>query len=323
MAILLGSLIGVLLTLLVGSNIDFGIVTFNNARLVALVSLFGIVGASLSAMQRVSRRGRMRVPDLRAAAVASVVRSLSGAGAALVALAAAQAGLLGDEAGAVLIASFAAGFSERFILRFISDPGATEEDGSQTQANGAEASKRSDARARSTEPSGPSLPEENSDTHELHREPETYFRASVGAAILNRENQVLVLEREDHPGSWQLPQGGIEPGETPRDAVFRELREEAGLDESSVDLLDEIPGWLAYELPLDSQSAKTGRGQTQRWFLFRLRDPLAKIETQSTSPPAEFTSSKWVSPNELVSAAVEFRQPTYREIVRAIEELDT
>jgi hypothetical protein len=112
--------LGILVLLFaVGGDIDLQDVTFNNGGLLIVVLLFGIIGATLSALQRTSRRASMRVPDVRAAAVESVIRSLSGAGGALIVLAAAQAGLLGNEPGAVLLAAFAAGFSERFILRFI------------------------------------------------------------------------------------------------------------------------------------------------------------------------------------------------------------
>jgi putative (di)nucleoside polyphosphate hydrolase len=75
--------------------------------------------------------------------------------------------------------------------------------------------------------------------------PDTAFRAGVGAAVLNAARNVLVLERSDTPGSWQLPQGGLRAGEEPLDAVHRELEEETGLGRIVLELVGQLPEPLA------------------------------------------------------------------------------
>ena len=79
--------------------------------------------------------------------------------------------------------------------------------------------------------------------------PAQYFRAGVGAAIVNRGGFVLALERADIPGAWQLPQGGLQASESPLHAVFREVQEETGIPKGELELLDTYPEPLAYELP--------------------------------------------------------------------------
>ena len=100
------------------------------------------------------------------------------------------------------------------------------------------------------------------------------FRAGVGAIILNEDGKVLGLERKDIPDAWQMPQGGLEENETPEQAVKREVCEETGIEASNLELIASTPGWLAYELPEEARSKKIGRGQVQRWFLFRFRSRL-------------------------------------------------
>jgi 8-oxo-dGTP pyrophosphatase MutT (NUDIX family) len=88
---------------------------------------------------------------------------------------------------------------------------------------------------------------------------------------VNEDGRVLVGERRDYRGAWQFPQGGIEDGEEPQDAVLREIDEETGIARRDLKLVARHPAWLCYELPTRMRSAKTGLGQAQRWFLFRLK----------------------------------------------------
>src|SRR5438128_2486181 len=97
------------------------------------------------------------------------------------------------------------------------------------------------------------------------------FRANVGIVLANERGEVLALERKKIPGAWQMPQGGIQDHEEPIQAAKRELQEETGISADQVEFVAECPDWLAYELPRDMWSTKTGRGQVQKWFLFKLR----------------------------------------------------
>lgn len=146
--------------------------------------------------------------------------------------------------------------------------------------------------------------------------PPRYFRAGVGAVIVDARGRVLVGERRKRRGAWQFPQGGIESGESPEEAVYREIREETGLKRGDIKMLARHPAWLSYELPARLQSGKTGLGQTQRWFLFRLK---AHRSTAMPDGHPEFRRFAWISFNSAVARAVAFRRPIYRALREAFE----
>ena len=137
------------------------------------------------------------------------------------------------------------------------------------------------------------------------------FRAGVGAVIINRSGKVLALERSDVPDAWQMPQGGLEVGEEPLAAVRREIFEEAGIHQSEITLMVDSQPLLSYELPPEYRTAKTGRGQTQRWFLFRY-EGLDK----SIKPGTEFVRWRWMALADLVAQVAGFRKPVYGELLR-------
>ena len=143
------------------------------------------------------------------------------------------------------------------------------------------------------------------------KSPAQYFRAGVGAVIVNCGGLVLALERADIPDAWQLPQGGLKVSESPLQAVFREVKEETGIPKSDLDLLDTYPEPLAYELPTEAWSKKTGRGQVGYWFLLRFHGPNAAINLESS---AEFSSWKWLPFDRLVTCVVDFRKQVYRRL---------
>jgi putative (di)nucleoside polyphosphate hydrolase len=137
------------------------------------------------------------------------------------------------------------------------------------------------------------------------------FRANAGAVIADDTGGLLTLERTDIPGAWQLPQGGLEGGEEPLAAVLREIHEETGLSKADLELVAQYPGLLAYELPPDARSEKTGRGQVQYWFLFRLRGSDEHIRL---SPKGEFTAFRWWSFDRVLEHAAPFRRPIYERL---------
>jgi len=141
------------------------------------------------------------------------------------------------------------------------------------------------------------------------KRPAKYFRAGTGAVLTDQQGRVLVFERRDVPGAWQFPQGGIEDKEDPIDTVLREIREETGISRKALTLLDRYPGLLVYELPRKAQSIKTGMGQVQYWFLFRVT--IAEIPVPRRS---EFRAFDWVSFDTAVKRAVSFKRPVYREL---------
>jgi putative (di)nucleoside polyphosphate hydrolase len=142
-----------------------------------------------------------------------------------------------------------------------------------------------------------------------------YFRANVGAVICAR-GCVLALERSDVPDAWQMPQGGLKPGEEPAQAVLREVEEETGLPRTSLEPIRSFPELLAYELPPKLRSKKTGRGQVQYWFFFRLNKGVAEPRLP---PGGEFRDWKWMKFTDLVKRAVDFRRPVYARLAEYFE----
>lgn len=143
--------------------------------------------------------------------------------------------------------------------------------------------------------------------------PRNVFRASTGALILNQDGKVLALERLYIKDAWQLPQGGLEENESPVDAIYREIREETGLNDRDLQLLAEHPEWLAYELPEEMQSDKLGRGQVQKWFVFRLNSSEDNINLE-TDGHQEFAAWKWMKFDKLIMITVPFRKSIYQRI---------
>ncbi|MDZ4735927.1 MAG: RNA pyrophosphohydrolase [Rhodospirillaceae bacterium] len=141
------------------------------------------------------------------------------------------------------------------------------------------------------------------------------YRPCVGIMLLNRASEVLVAQRLDMTShAWQMPQGGIDRGETPIKAAWREMREEIGTDRAS--LLAESRDWLRYDLPDNLASTLWGgrfRGQEQKWFAFRFEGDDSDIDIATRRP--EFSSWKWVRMAELPAVIVPFKQQLYRDIV--------
>ena len=143
------------------------------------------------------------------------------------------------------------------------------------------------------------------------------YRPNVGAVLFNRHGQVFVGRRASARESWQLPQGGIDPGEDPAAAVLRELEEEIGTRRAS--LLAEHDAWLSYDLPAELIGVAWGgryRGQRQRWFALRFEGQDAEIALDR-DPHPEFDAWRWVPLAELPSLAVPFKRPVYEVLATA------
>jgi putative (di)nucleoside polyphosphate hydrolase len=145
------------------------------------------------------------------------------------------------------------------------------------------------------------------------------FRAGVGAVVCDRAGRVLLLERRDHPGSWQFPQGGIEDGEDPEAALWRELGEETGLGPTELEIVHVVPEWLGYELPPEQRRPKTGRGQVQKWFVLRTAADTTAPRLHDGMP--EFRDWRWAHLDDAVERVVPFRRAVYERLRSVIAAL--
>ncbi len=159
------------------------------------------------------------------------------------------------------------------------------------------------------------------------------YRRCVGVMVLNRAGLVWAGRRirssdseldEAEPQLWQMPQGGIDKGEEPLPAAYRELYEETGM--TSVTLLAEASRWIDYDLPdnvLGKALKGKYRGQTQRWFAFRFEGDESEI---AINPPpgghsAEFDAWGWKPMAELPALIVPFKRKTYEAVVAEFRHL--
>jgi putative (di)nucleoside polyphosphate hydrolase len=152
--------------------------------------------------------------------------------------------------------------------------------------------------------------------------PRKGYRPCVGVLLLDGLGRVFVGERIGTPGAWQMPQGGIDEGETPLEAARRELREEAGTDKA--ELLAESAGWYAYDLPKKLREKLWGgrfRGQTQKWFAFRFLGSDDDIDLRTHHP--EFQRWRWMEMRELPGQIVPFKRKVYEQVVAEFELLLT
>lgn len=140
------------------------------------------------------------------------------------------------------------------------------------------------------------------------------YRRGVGIVLLNRLGDVFIGNRIDNPGNWQLPQGGIDEGEEPEIAVFRELEEEVGTRKAQI--IAVMEEWISYEFP-DHLLRKLGgqhRGQTQKWIALEFTGYDSDIQLDAHSHP-EFDDWKWVPLEDLLGYAVPFKRDVYRRVV--------
>jgi putative (di)nucleoside polyphosphate hydrolase len=148
------------------------------------------------------------------------------------------------------------------------------------------------------------------------------YRACVGILLVNHAGKAWVGRRIDMPAglsAWQMPQGGIDAGETPMQAALRELYEETGTGKAEI--IAETSEWLYYDLPAPLAGTAWGghyRGQRQKWFLMRFEGEDFDIDLNRHH--AEFDAWKWVEPEELPGLIVEFKRPVYVAVLEEFRE---
>ena len=149
--------------------------------------------------------------------------------------------------------------------------------------------------------------------HTLH------LRKGVGVVVLNHENKVFVGKRRDNPiDKWQMPQGGVDQGESFLTAMKRELLEETNIQ--SIKVVKEIDGFFEYELPKELVGIiwkGKYRGQKQKWFIAKFIGDEDEINLKTKNP--EFVEWKWIFPDELPTVIVSFKKEMYIELLKSVK----
>lgn len=141
------------------------------------------------------------------------------------------------------------------------------------------------------------------------------YRLGVGIILVNGAGRIFVAKRIDMPSdAWQMPQGGMDPGETPLEAAKREMFEEVGTDKA--EFVAESAGWYRYDLPPELVGVIWGgryRGQEQKWFVARFAGTDSDINIATANP--EFLDWKWVAPAQVPELIVPFKKRLYTEVL--------
>lgn len=147
------------------------------------------------------------------------------------------------------------------------------------------------------------------------------YRPGVGIVLFNAEGKVLVAERLDNPGAWQMPQGGIDKGEEPEKAVFREMKEEIGTDNALI--IGVMQDWVTYDIPERTAKKLWGgkyKGQKQKWIALEYLGTDSDIDLEADDHP-EFSQWKWVPIEDLLDYVVPFKRDVYKRVMEEFASL--
>ena len=149
------------------------------------------------------------------------------------------------------------------------------------------------------------------------------YRSNVGIMMVNEKGYVFVGQRLDNnQNAWQMPQGGIDAGEDPETAAYRELLEETGVKKQDIRFVASSSQWLSYDLPEDLIPILWNgkfRGQKQKWFLFKFLGEDGDINIATEHP--EFSKWKWISKENLLKEIVPFKKSVYENVLKEFKNI--
>ena len=142
------------------------------------------------------------------------------------------------------------------------------------------------------------------------------YRLNVGLMIVNEQGLVWMGKRANvTEKAYQMPQGGIDEGETPKEAAYRELFEETGLTQNHVELIKESDYWYQYDIPKNIGFFPRFKGQRQKWFLFRFKGKDADFNLEAHPEEIEFSSFAWTDMSKIADMVISFKQDVYQKVV--------
>jgi putative (di)nucleoside polyphosphate hydrolase len=154
------------------------------------------------------------------------------------------------------------------------------------------------------------------------QKPDYLYRSGVGITLINHKKEIFVGKRIDNNSdAWQMPQGGIDAGESEDLAMIRELKEETGISESEIKLIKKSSKYHYYNLPYKLQKKFWGGkyiGQKHRWYLLKFIGDDDKINIITEDP--EFSDWKWVGFEDIIKSIVSFKRQMYRDVLSEFRE---
>lgn len=147
------------------------------------------------------------------------------------------------------------------------------------------------------------------------------YRPCVGIVLMNAQGNLFAGQRKDSDlSAWQMPQGGIDDGESVEETALRELEEETGIPANLVEIIAETPNWLTYDLPADLIGTVWKgrfRGQRQKWILMRFLGQDSDVNIATSHQ--EFSDWCWLEPHDMIAQIVPFKREIYTEVIKGFE----